>query len=182
MMNNVQQARRVLTIVAIVFLLVDIAAAIVLFSPIGRSPASRGDELEKLRLERIQKDGETRPTRDMDKKIVASREAIAGFYSNRLPSNYSEISESLGQTAKENHVTLSAVKYEAKPAGVGGLNTIGITLTLTGDYVSQMKFINALERDKKFYVLDRVVIGDAGADSNQLRVEVQLETFLRNPA
>jgi hypothetical protein len=181
MMNNVQQARRVLIIVAVVFLLVDIAAAIVLFSPLGRSPAARGDELEKLRLERIQKDGETRPTRDMDKKLVASREAIAGFYSSRLPSYYSEISESLGKTANENHVTLSAVRYESKPAGVGGLNAISITLTLSGEYVSEMKFINSLERDKKFYVLDRVLIGDAGAEGNQLRVEVQLETFLRNP-
>ncbi len=181
-MNNVQQARRVLTIVAVVFLLVDIAAAIVLLSPFGRSPSARGDELQKLRVERIQKDAETRPTRDMDKKLVASREAIAGFYGSRLPANYSEISESLGKTATENHVTLSAVKYESKAAGVGGLNDIAVTLTLSGDYVSEMKFINSLERDKKFYVLDRVVIGDVGAESNQLRVEVQLETFLRNPA
>ena len=50
---------------------------------------------------------------------------------------------------------------------------------MTGDYVSEMRFINSLEREKKFFVLDRVVIGDSG-NANQLRVEVQLETFLRN--
>jgi len=180
-MNNVQQARRVLTIIAVVFLLVDIAAAIVLLSPMGRSPAERGDELERLRLERIQKDAETRPTRDMEKKLVASREAIAGFYNDRLPANYSEISESLGKTASENHVTLSAVRYDSKPAGVGGLTAVSISVSLSGDYLSEMKFINSLEREKKFYVLNRVVIGDSG-NANQLRVDMVLETYLRNPA
>jgi type IV pilus assembly protein PilO len=179
--NNVPQARRILITVAIAFLLVDIGAAVVLFSPMGRSPAQREDEHQRLRLERMQKDAEARPMRDMDKKIVASREAIGDFYSSRLPSSYSEISESLGKTAAENHVTLSAVKYDQKATGIGGLTNIPITLSLTGEYVSLMRFINALERDKKFFVLDRVVIGDTGAN-NQLRVDVLLETFLRNPA
>jgi len=179
--NSVQQARRILVTIAIVFLLVDIAAAIVLLSPIGRSPAERKDEHQKLRVERMQKDAEARPMRDMDKKIAASRESINDFYSNRLPATYSEISESLGKTAAENHVTLASVKYEQKPTGIAGLTNIPMTLSLTGDYVSLMRFINALERDKKFFVLDKVVIGDTGAN-NQLRVDVQLETFLRNPA
>ena len=181
MINTVQQARRILLTVAIVFLLVDIAAAIVLLSPVGRSPAEREDEHQRLRVERMQKDAEARPMRDMDKKIVASREAIGAFYSNRLPSSYSEISEGLGKTAAEYHVTLAAVKYDQKPTGIAGLTNIPISLSLTGDYVSLMRFINALERDKRFYVLDRVVIGDTGAN-NQLRVDVLLETFLRNPA
>jgi Tfp pilus assembly protein PilO len=181
MINNVQQARRILITVAVVFLLVDVAAAIVLLSPVGRSPAQREDEHQRLRVERMQKDAESRPMRDMDKKIVASREAINAFYSNRLPASYSEISESLGKTAAENHVALASVKYDQKPTGLAGLTNIPITLSLTGDYVSLMKFINALERDKKFFVLDRVVFGDTGAN-NQLRLDVRLETFLRNPA
>jgi Tfp pilus assembly protein PilO len=180
MINSVQQARRILITVAVVFLLVDIAAAIVLFSPMGRSPAAREDEHQRLRLERLQKDSEVRPLRDMDKKIVASREAIGLFYTNRLPASYSEISETLGKIAADHHVTLAAVKYDPKPSGVGGLNDVSISLSLTGEYVAEMNFINSLERDKKFYILDRVVIGDAGAETNQLRVDVLLETFLRN--
>src|SRR3569832_1312253 len=180
MINSVQQAQKLLIAVAVVFLLDDIAAAVVLLSPYGRSPAARGDELERLRLERMQKDAETRPTRDMDKKIAASRQSIAGFYSTRLPANYSDISENLGKTATENHVTLSAVQYQAKPAGVGNLNDVAISVVVTGDYSAQMNFINSLEREKKFYVLNKVVIGDTEAKTNLLRVQVQLETFLRN--
>jgi hypothetical protein len=179
-MNSVQQARRALIAIAVVFLLVDIAAAVVLLSPIGHG--NRDAEFEQLRLERQQKDAETKPTRDMDKKLVASREAIPIFYKVRLPANYSEISESLGKTAAEHHVVLSTVRYDAKPTGITGLSDVGIFLSVTGDYVSEMNFINALEREKKFYVLDRVVIGDNGNNASILRVEVQLETFLRNPA
>lgn len=177
-MQSVSQARKLLMTIAAIFLLVDIAAAIVLFSPAGRSPADRSVEQQQLRVERQQKEAETRPTRDMDKKLVASREAIDGFFKDRLPASYADVSEYLGKTATEHHVALSQVKYDTRPTGIKGLSLVAITVDLTGDYTSEMNFINSLEREKKFFVLDRVVIGDAG--SNQLRVEVQLETYLRN--
>jgi hypothetical protein len=180
MTSTVQQARRLLILIAIVLIVIDIAAGVTLLSPLGRG--RRDEEFERLRIERQQKEAETRPTRDMDKKIVNSREAIAGFYKNRLPQTYAEISETLGKTAAEHHVVLSQVKYDAKPAGVGGLHSVTIGVSVSGDYASQMNFINALERETKFYVVENVAIGDSGSDSNQLRVDVQLQTFLRNAA
>ena len=180
MIGTVNQARRLLTAIAVIFFVIDVGAAAVLFSPLGHG--NRDAEYEALRVERQQKDAETRPTRDMDKKLVASREAIGTFYKNRLPANYSEISESLGKTASEHHVTLSQIRYEPKPTGIGGLTNVAITVSLSGDYQSEMNFINSLEREKKFYILDRVMIGDTGNNQNLLRVDVQLETFLRTAA
>ena len=180
MIGSVQQARRLLTAIAIFFFVIDVAAAAVLFSPLGHG--NRDAEYEALRVERQQKDAETRPTRNMDKKLVESRESIAAFYKNRLPASYSEISESLGKAASEHHVVLSQIRYEPKPTGIGGLTNVAITVSVSGDYAAEMNFINSLEREKRFYVLDRVMIGDTGNNPNLLRVDVQLETFLRTAA
>jgi hypothetical protein len=179
-MKSVSQARNILIAIAAIFLLVDIVAAIVLFSPAGRSPAQRSFEFQQLRIERQQKEAETRPTRDMDKKLATTRDAIGEFFKDRLPANYSDISENLGKTAAANHVVISQVHYDTHPSGISGLENIAITVTMTGDYTAEMNFINALEREKRFYVLDRVVIGESGNTGNQLAVSVQLETFLRN--
>ncbi len=179
-MQTVQQARRILTAIVVIFLIVDIAAAIVLMSPAGRSADQRGAEYEALRMERQQKDAETRPTRDMDKKLVLAREQVADFYRTRLPRSFSEISDNLGRIAKENRVDMSAVRYETKPTNITGLTSVVITVSMSGDYASEIRFVNALEREKKFYILDRLQIGDSGG--NQVRVELQLETYLRNAA
>ncbi len=180
-MKSVSQARILFTVIAVLFVLLDIGAAVVQLSPIGRSPAERGRELEELRLERMQKESETRPTQDMDKKLVRSREAIAGFYKHHFPVSYSDISENLGKLATDNHLILSQVNYDTKSSPINGVSQVGVKMTVAGSYRSVMEFINALEREKRFYVIDRVVIGEQGTGA-QLRVDILLETYLRNAA
>lgn len=177
-MKSVTQARKVFVSIAVLFLLMDLGAFAVLMSKAGRSAVERGKELESLRLERTEKEADARPTRDMDKKLVRARESITGFYAQKLPANYSDISEDLGKLAADNHLMLSQVHYDTKASPVPNVNGVLMNVSITGSYRSVMEFINTLERDHRFYVLDRVVIGDAGT-SNDLRVEIQLETYLK---
>ncbi len=178
-MKSVSQARATFLTIALIFLVLDVICAVVLMTPAGRSPAERSKEYEELRQERMQKEAETRPTRDMDKKLVMARESIGAFYQQHLPVSYSDVSEDLGKVAVDHHVNLAQVRYASKPSSVQTLNAVGITINVVGDYRAMMEFINALERDKRFYVIDKVLIQDSGT-SNQVRVEIELETFLRN--
>jgi hypothetical protein len=43
-----------------------------------------------------------------------------------------------------------------------------------------MRFINALERDKTFFIVNSVVLGDAQGGS--VKLQLKLETYLRNGA
>jgi hypothetical protein len=49
---------------------------------------------------------------------------------------------------------------------------------VTGDYADEMRFINALERSKTFFVINSVSLG--GAEGRTVRLELHVETFLRS--
>ena len=177
-MKSVREARRLLLIIGVILLLVDAAAIAWLLSPRGRGTRANEEELRSLETEYREKIREIGPARDMDKRLALAREQQAAFYNEHIPTRYSTISETLGKLASENHVQVSAVRYEAKDTDVNGVQRIGISSVITGDYVNEMRFINALERSKTFFVINSVSLG--GAESGAVRLELHIETFLRS--
>ena len=87
------------------------------------------------------------------------------------------MSEELGKLAAANGVQIAAVKYDDKDAPVEGLRKLNIELALSGSYLQEAKFINALERDKLFFVIDGVTLGE---QQGNVRLQLKVETYLRN--
>jgi type IV pilus assembly protein PilO len=52
-------------------------------------------------------------------------------------------------------------------------------ITLSGDYLQEVKFINALERDKMFFLIDGITLGE---QQGNVRLQLKLETYLRGGA
>lgn len=177
-MKSVRDARRLLTIIAIVLLAIDAAAIIWLMSPRGRSAKAHEVELRELEAEYRAKIREIGPARDMDKRLATAREQQAAFYNEHVPARYSAVSETLGKLAAENHVQVSSVRYEPKDTDVSGVQRVSIGALVTGDYASEMRFINSLERAKEFFVINSVSLG--GAEGGQVRLEIHFETLLRS--
>lgn len=187
MIHNVPEARRRLLIVLCVLLVLDIAAVALLLSPIGRSRAARQDEYTAVRRQLEAKRRDSLPTRDMDKKLVAAHEQIATFYKDRIPDRYSDISQQIGKLASENHVQITGVHYmtgadltKLEKFETPGATRVGIDASLAGDYVNEMKFINALERSKLLFVVSSVNLGEA--QGGNIRLQVRFETYLRTGA
>lgn len=177
---TVKSARRLLLIIAIVLIALDIGAVALLFSPVGRGRTAREEAYNQVRQEYQAKMRAEGPARDIDKRIADAHKQIGEFYQDRLPSRYSEISDTIGKLASENHVQVATVRYDAKDSDVAGLQRIDITAQVTGDYNNQMRFINALERAKTFFVIDSVNLG--GAETGGVRLEMKLETFKKGAA
>jgi hypothetical protein len=184
MIHNVPEARRRLLIVLSVLLVLDICAVALLLSPIGRSRAARQDEYTAVRKQLEAKRRETLPTLGMDKKLDTAREQIESFYKDRIPDRYSDISQQIGKLAAENHVQIAGIKYvtgnelgKVLKFETPGATRIGIDAQLAGDYVNEMKFINALERSKLLFVVNSVDLGEA--QGGNVRLELRFETYLR---
>ncbi len=177
---TVKGARRLLLIIAMVLVALDLAALALLLSPVGRGRAAREQAYNEVRQEYQAKMREEGPARDIEKRIVDARKQIGEFYQDRLPSRYSDISDTIGKLASENHVQVATVRYDAKDSEIEGLQHIEITAQVTGDYNNQMRFINALERAKTFFVIDSVNLG--GAETGGVRLEMKLETFKKGAA
>ena len=89
------------------------------------------------------------------------------------------MSEELGKLASDNSVHFAAVKYDEKDAPIDGLRKVNIEISLSGDYLPEVKFINALERDKMFFLVDGVALGE---QQGNVRLQLKLETYMRGRA
>lgn len=178
-MADIKRARRRFTAVAIVLVCLDLLSVGVLLSPIGRGARAGQHQVLHLWSQLRAKDQEVLPLKNIDKKVVEAKTEISDFYDQRLPDSYASISEQLGQLANENHVVLADGRYDTKAAEIPGLTRVQVTATISGDYVQAVKFINALERDKTFFIVNSVAVSTAQGGSVRLRVQV--ETYLRSP-
>jgi len=178
-MATIRDIRRTTTPVIAILGLIIIACLVYIFSPAGRSRQARQREYGDLQAEVLAKRKDVLPTRGMDEKLKQASLDIDSFYQNRFPAQYSTVAEELGKVASETGVHLAAVKYDDKDAPIEGLRKLDIEITLSGDYLQEVKFINALERDKVFFLVDGVSLGEQQAN---VRLQLKLETYLRSGA
>jgi len=178
-MATVRDVRRASMPVIVVLALVIVGCLIYILSPAGRSRQTREREYEQLQADVLAKRKDVLPTRGMDNKLKQASVDIDNFYQTRFPAEYSPIAEELGKVANEAGVHLTAVKYDDKTAAIENLRKLNIEVTLSGDYLQEVKFINALERDKIFFLVDGVALGE---QQGNVRLQLKLETYLRNGA
>jgi type IV pilus assembly protein PilO len=174
-MPDVRDVRKKVKIAIAALLAVDVVAAVVLFSPLVGSEQSRRDQLNQLWRELQQKTHEAEPLRDIDKKIATAHQQIEDFYKNRLHSQDSAISEELGKVAGQNRVKIGQIRYKQKDSDAVGLRPLEIQADFSGDYLQLVRFINALERDPLFFIIDSVEL--AGEQGGMVKLQLKLETY-----
>ncbi len=72
---------------------------------------------------------------------------------------------------------MSAVKYAPKDAGVEGLERMEIEADVSGDYVQLVRFINALERNRLFFIVNDLELGNE--QNGVVKLQIKVETYLR---
>lgn len=188
MMHNVAQAQRGLIVVIVCLAFIDVTALALLLSPAIRSSKSTQAELQALQAELAQKRIQAVPALDMDKKLAEARTQISDFYAHDFVSRYSEISEALAKAATESHVQLANITYipmkptaaEAKNAVNTKVTEIDMSLDMTGNYDSEVRFINALERSKMLLVIGSVNLAES--QGGAIRLSLKMQTYQRAAA
>ena len=174
-MPDVRDARKKVKIAIAALLAVDIILGLVLLSPLVGSERSRREQLDQLWRELQQKTRAVEPLRDFDKKIATARRQIDDFYKNRLPAQDSAIYEELGKVAGQNGVHIGQIRSKAKDTESVGLRPVEIEADFSGGYLQLIRFINALERDSIFFIVDSVQLG--GEQGGTVRLQLKLETY-----
>jgi hypothetical protein len=194
-MANVRDMRRKLRVTMAVLAGLNLLAAGALSYMIVRGANLLPAEFQALHQQVQNKKSVIVPPKTVDERVNQAREQIAHFYEDRFPNSSAAIFETLGKVATENHVHLNQANYKATEgkaadASAGdakatdeilpGLRQVEIDATLNGNYVEAMKFINALERNKTFFIVDSVSLGDQKAGN--VRLLIRIQTYLRGEA
>ena len=176
-MPDLRETRLKLKIALAAMALVDVIALAVYFSPLVGLQSSRQAQLAQLWLILQQKTHEIAPLRGLDKKIPTAHQQIDDFYRQRLPEESSAVSEVLGKLAAQNGVRIGSIKYSFKDPESVGLRRMEIEADLGGDYLQLVRFINSVERDRMFFLVDSVQLG--GEQAGIVKLQMKAETYLR---
>ncbi len=176
-MANLQSSRRKLKIVIAVMIIADIAAAAVLFSPLAGSQASRRQLINQLTFDLAVKTRGVEPLRGMDKKVDVAKQQIGQFYKDRFAERDSDIAVELGKLAQENGVRILQARYKQEDPESSGVVPIEIEGDFSADYLHLVRFINALERSKLFYMVDSISL--VGETAGPVRLDVKLHSYLK---
>jgi type IV pilus assembly protein PilO len=179
-MPDLRETRQKVKIALAAMAAVNVVAIAVFFSPLVGSEADRREQLDQHWKELQQKTREVEPLRGLDKKIPIARKQIEEFYAERLPSQDSAISSNLGKVAQQSGVRIGGVKYTMKDPEPVGVRRLEIEADLAGDYLQLVRFINALERDQMFFLVDSVGLG--GEQGGVVKLQLKLETYLKTGA
>jgi type IV pilus assembly protein PilO len=137
----------------------------------------------------------SKPLQGLDVKLAVASDKADQFYMERLPVSYSEIATELGVLKNRSKVRLTHLNY-SQPATAGGpnggdktlaligpdkfggrLTEVTMDANLTGDYRGLVTFINGLERDKTFFLVNGVTL--TGQQTGVVSLRLRLTTYLR---
>ena len=122
------------------------------------------------------------PLEGLDEKLAQATKDSDKFYKQRLPFADSEVAGELGALAKKQGVKLIRVQYAyapVLPGTAGELTEARMDASLSGDYRPLVLFVNALERDKMFFLITGVTL--TGQQSGTVGLRVRVTTYLRSP-
>ncbi|HET7442867.1 MAG TPA: GspMb/PilO family protein [Terriglobales bacterium] len=176
-MPDLRITRAKIRTVLIAMLCVDVAAILLLFSPFIGSLDSRRVHLDQLWTELQQKTRQVEPLRGMDQKVVLAREEIDDFYKERFPAQDSAIFGEIGRVAAQNGVKVEQAKSKVEDPEPVDLRPVTVEVDLSGNYLQLVRFINALERDRMFFIINSVTLG--AEQTGNVKLQMKLETYLK---
>lgn len=138
------------------------------------------EAIAQQQLQRKEADAAAEPLRGVDAKVEESTAGADRFYRERLPVVQSQVVAELGELAKKNNVRMTRATYTPEPVLAGTNNELTeekIDASLSGDYRPLVQFINSLERDKTFFMIDGVTL--TGQQTGLVNLRLQLTTYLR---
>lgn len=185
-------ARRDLRRVALPALLVLLALINILVFALALKPAGIRTREQRDTLQRLQDEGQSRRAtvarlREIISRLDVARNENAAFYQDKfLPraTGFSTIIESLDKLAKANNVSKGPVSYTLTDVpGRADVNQVEIVTTVEGDYTHAVQFINQVERDPLFLLIDSINVMAGGGTPGQprtIKLAVRLAAFFRS--
>jgi type IV pilus assembly protein PilO len=137
---------------------------------------NRPEELDLRKTELRAAQLQTKPLRNLPERVADSTTGAGRFYDARVPGADSAILAELGTLEQKANVRLSRVQTSFAPA-LRDVTEVRMDASVSGDYTSVMRFINSVERDKMFFVIDGLTL--TGQQGGLVNLRLKVTTYLR---
>lgn len=181
-MNHLEKTRKQFTTILAVLGGVNLVLIIYLLLP-GSSPSARAAQEASLREQKQALTREVTPLVGIDKKLAQTRVDVKKFYEEKVPGQFSQISQHLEKLMKDAGVTTAGIRYgqdrnsSTEKNELPDVQRVNIETTVTGEYSKVAKFINAMEQDKLVFIIDQISLNSQ--EGGVVSLQVKFETFLK---
>jgi type IV pilus assembly protein PilO len=144
----------------------------------SQNEAALADQTVAMKTAEIAK----KPLEGLDEKLTQATKDSDSFSKRRLPFAYSQVAAELGALTKKQGVKLTRVQYAEAPVlsgTAGAVTEVRMDASLSGDYRPLVLFINSLERDKMFFMIQALTL--TGQQSGTVGLRLRLTSYLRAP-
>ena len=143
--------------------------------------ANSADAIDQQHLQLIAAELAAKPLRGLDMKLVTSTTDADAFYQQRLPYAASQVAAEVGALAHRQGVHWTRAQYAYSPvlSGNDALTEVSVDASVSGEYRRFVQLINAVERDKVFFVINGINL--TGQQTGQVNLRIRLTTYLRPP-
>ena len=183
-MNRLVKMRQRFTLILAVLGALDLLLIIYLLLP-GSSPSARAALEQSLRDQERTLSREVAPLKEIGTQLAQTRVDVKNFYEQKVPSEFSQISQHLEKLMKDNGVTKTGeIHYVQENRGARNekgdlpdVQRINIDTTVTGEYAKVARFINGMEQDKFVFIIDQISL--TSQESGVVSLQIKFQTFLR---
>jgi|SRR5580765_94483 Tfp pilus assembly protein PilO len=181
-MGNLAKLKQQFTLVLAVLGVVDLLLVVYLLWP-GTSPSARLAQEQSLQEQEKTLMREVAPLKGIDKQLAQTRVDVKKFYEQKVPSEFSQISQHLEKLKQEAGVTMQGIHYtpdrnsQNEKNNLPDVQRINIDTTVTGEYTKVARFINAMEQDKLVFVIDQISL--TSQESGIISLQIKVQTFLK---
>lgn len=183
-MNNLAKKKTQFTLIISVLGVVSLLLIVYLMLP-GSSPTARAAQEESLRQQKQTLTNEVAPLIGIKEKLDQTRVDVKKFYVQKVPSQFSEISQHLETLMKDAGVTAKGgIRYyqehgtnDKDKVELPDVHRIGVDTTVTGEYSKVAKFINAMEQDRLVFIINQIAL--TSVESGVVSLQIKFETFLK---
>jgi Tfp pilus assembly protein PilO len=181
---NLAKTRQQFTVILAVLGAVDLLLIIYLLLP-GSSPSAMQTQEKNLQEQAKALNSEVAPLKGIDKQLAATRVDVKKLYEQKVPNQFSQISQHLEKLVQETGVTTpQGIHYGQEKSAERNEKTdlpdvqrISIDTTVTGEYAKVARFINALEQDKFVFIIDQISLNSQ--EGGVVSLQIKFETFLK---
>jgi Tfp pilus assembly protein PilO len=182
-MHNLEKIKRQFTLIVAVLGVIDLVLLAYLLWP-GTSPSAKQAQEDALQQQETTLSREVTPLRGIDQKLTQTRVDMKKFYEQKVPAQFSAISQHLEKLVQETGVTTQGIRYsqdktaDREKNDLPDVQRVSIDTTVTGEYSKIARFINALEQDKFVFVINQISLTGSEA-GNVVSLQIKFETFLK---
>lgn len=182
-MTNLARAKSRFTIIVAVLGIVNLILIAYLLWP-GSSPSAKLAKEQTLQQQQATLKKDVAPLEGIEGKLAQTRVDVKNFYAQKVPSEFSQISQQLEKIVQDTGVsTQGGIRYSQdrghdEKNDLPDVQKVSVEATVTGEYSKVARFINALEQDKYMFIINQITVNGAEGGS-VVSLQIKFETFLK---